>query len=95
MILDEFTSLVGHDFTVDCIPDPITVRLTEASSLRPNGATGRPPFILVFRSDPDVLLLAGSYRMQAEGFGPDLIHLSDMAPPPNAEAGYSYQAVFN
>jgi hypothetical protein len=95
MTLDEFVPLVDHDFTADCDPQPVKLRLVEASPLRPSAASLRPPFILVFRSAPEALLVAGAYKMKAPGFGPDLIFISDMTPPPQAEAGYYYQAIFN
>jgi len=95
MVLDEFLSLVGKGFVADCAPRPVELTLVEASPDRHGGLPDRPPFILVFRSAPDALLVSGSYAMRAEGFGPDLIYISEMAPPAGAAEGRYYQAVFN
>jgi len=95
MLLDEFVSLVGREFVADCTPRTVAVTLIEAVPLRFPSVTDRPPFSLLFRSAPNALLMSGSYALRCEGFGPDLVHLSPISPPPQSEPGYYYQAIFN
>lgn len=100
MILEEFTPLVGQDFLVDAAPAEIVIMLVEAYPLPANALAERPPFLLIFRSAADIILLSGTYAMKAAGkvaqFGPDLIHLSPTnAPPRDTSGGRFYQAVFN
>lgn len=95
MILDEFLPHVGQAFVANCNPKPVALTLIEASPLRQFGPTDRPPFILVFYTPPETMLVSGSYEMRCGNFGPDLITINDMIPPARAQAGYYYQAVFN
>lgn len=95
MVLQEFLPFVGQQFIANCNPKPVTLTLVEASPLRASPAVERPPFILVFHTSPDTLLVGGSYEMRCGSFGPDLITINDMIPPAKAQAGYYYQAVFN
>jgi hypothetical protein len=93
--LDEFTPLVGQQLLADCNPKVATLTLVEATPLRQPDFGNRMPFILIFRSEPDVLLLAGSYAMRCNGFGPESIYIAQMAQPPEGQLGHYYQAVFN
>ncbi len=95
MVIEEFLPLVGSHFLADCDPEPVKIKLIEATPLRPNPVVARPPFILVFHTAPDVRLLEGSYVLRCGQFGPDLVYLSSMIAPPNSDKGYYYQAVFN
>lgn len=79
MTLDEFTPLVGQDFEVDCTPATATIRLVEASPLRDLGISDRPPFILVFCSSPEVMLIDGIYTMRCGSFGPAAIGIGSMS----------------
>jgi hypothetical protein len=95
MTLDEFVPLVGRTLHVDTQPAAVELVLVEASPLPHAGRRDRPPFILVFRSAPEVLLVDGTYAMRGQGFGPDAIGIGSLQPPIGAEPGYYYQAVFN
>ncbi len=95
MLLEEFLPLVGREFRVDCSPAEVPVVLEEAYPLRDSGLADRPPFMLIFRSSPGALLLTGGYAMQCGGWGPELIHISQIMAPAKTEPGHYYQAVFN
>ena len=95
MFLEEFTPLVGREMLVDCNPTTATLTLIEASAMRQQAFNGRQPFVLIFRSAPDVLLLTGNYAMRCGAFGPDVIHISQIAQLPGGQLGNYYQAVFN
>jgi hypothetical protein len=93
--LEEFAPLVGKDMLADCTPKPIELVLVEAHPLRPSAFSSRQPFVLVFRSRPEILLVSGNYVMRCGAFGPDLIYISQIAQPPGGQLGNYYQAVFN
>ncbi|WP_240663679.1 hypothetical protein [Sphingomonas sp. UV9] len=93
--LGEFTPLVGHALMADCDPQPVALQLVEASPLINHAKLDRPPFILIFRSAPDAMLMPGSYVLRGGGFGPDLIDIGRIARPLAGEPGHYYQAVFN
>lgn len=96
MTLDEFTPLVGQVFEVDCTPATATITLIEASPLRDMGVTDRPPFILVFRSAPEVMLVDGIYTMRSGPLGPVAIGIGSMVAPIGGAPGhYFYQSIFN
>lgn len=80
---------------VDCSPAEVSLTLVEASPMKNASSGDRPPFILVFRSDPDTLLMDGIYAFRTKAFGPDLIAINSLITPRNREPGYYYQAVFN
>jgi hypothetical protein len=95
LLIEEVAPLVGQKFLADCDPRPAELKLVEVSPLKTYGSGGRQPFILVFHTPPEKLLLSGSYMMRCGSFGPEAIYISDMIPPPDSEAGYYYQAIFN
>jgi hypothetical protein len=95
MVLEEFLPLVGSWLLADCEPELVKIKLVEASPFRPNSTVPRPPFILVFHTGPDIRLQEGTYAMRCDGFGPDLVYISDMLPPIGAEPGFYYQSNFN
>lgn len=95
MLLEEFTPLIGRTFKVDAEPKEIEIELIEAYSLTDRGVTDRPPFILIFRTGPETMLVDGSYRMRCGNWGPDRIAIWGTTRPNGAEPGYHYQAVFN
>jgi hypothetical protein len=95
MLLEDFTPLVGRTLLADCDPRPAELILVEASPLRHQGFADRASFILIFRSAPEVLLVAGGYNMRAPGFGPLNIHILQIAPPAGSPDGHYYQAIFN
>ena len=95
MTLDEFTPMVGQTLLADCNPEPVEIALTSASPLPNHAQIERPPFILVFRTPPEIVLVAGIYAMKCGEWGPDLIYMEEMAPPDLTDKGHFYQAVFN
>lgn len=95
MLLEEFTPFIGRAMRVDCEPRNVDITLVEATALRDHGVTLRPPFILIFHSDPMVQLTSGIYALRGENFGPDLVYLESVVRPHDAVPGNYYQAVFN
>lgn len=95
MLLEEFTPFVGKLMRLDCEPRNVDITLIEASPLKEQGLTMRPPFILIFHSDAKVQLAPGIYTMRSGNFGPDLVYLESVSAPFNAAPGNYYQAVFN
>jgi len=95
IFLEELTPLVGRTLTADCEPRSVALELVEASPLRNHAKLDRPPFILIFRSEPDAMLMPGGYVMRGPGFGPDVIHITEIAAPRTGSPGHYYQAVFN
>ncbi|MEK6637935.1 MAG: hypothetical protein AABY88_07610 [Pseudomonadota bacterium] len=95
MLLDEFTPLVGHAFAADCEPQAVAITLVAATALRPNPVAPRPPFILIFHTQPEVFLVEGSYVLRCGQWGPDRISIWPTLAPPDGAPGHYYQAVFN
>ena len=96
MTIDEFTPLVGQEFEVDCTPATAIIRLVEATPLRDLGISDRPPFILVFRSAPEMMLIDGLYTLRSGSFGPAAIGIGSMVAPIGGAPGhYYYQSIFN
>lgn len=94
--LHEFTPMVGQTLLVDCQPRVAELVLVEASPLNQRTVTERLPFILIFRSKPEVQLVEATYAMRCGEFGPELIYIIPMGPQVgDAPAGNYYQAVFN
>ena len=95
MFLEEFLPLVGQQFITHCEPAGVEIRLIEASPLRDHGITERPPFILIFHTPPEAMLVEASYVMRCGKWGPDRISIWPTLAPARSEPGYYYQAVFN
>jgi hypothetical protein len=95
MTLDEFAPMVGQTLLADCEPKPVEIQLTSARPLPNHGPVERPPFILIFRTPPEIVLVAGIYPMKCGEWGPDLIYIEEMASPDLNDKGHFYQAVFN
>jgi hypothetical protein len=95
MTLDEFLPLVGQVLLADCSPKPAELKLVEARPLPNRGFVQRPPFQLILRSAPEILLVAGIYAIRCGEWGPELIYIEQMAPLGFTETGHFYQAVFN
>jgi len=55
----------------------------------------RHPFLLIFRTPPEVLLLTGIYAMKCGEWGPDLIYIEETMSPDPKDDGHFYQATFN
>lgn len=92
---EEFAPLVGGTFMADCDPQAVALELVEATPLINRARLERPPFILIFRSAPDALLMDGHYVLRGRGFGPDQVQISRMMMPGENPPGHYYQAVFN
>jgi hypothetical protein len=95
MTIDEFVPLVGQILLADCNPKPAELVLMEARPLIDRGLTSRPPFQLIFRSAPEIQLVAGVYAMRRGEWGPELVYIEQMASLGFKEPGRYYQAVFN
>ena len=97
MYVEEFLPLKGRKFIADCDPKAATLDLYDVLPGKSQRGVARQSFILIFRSEPDVLLGTGMYKMTSGDFGPDIIYIERTAPPTEEEApsGYYYQAVFN
>ena len=95
MVLEEFTPHLQKVFRAACVPNDVDLTLTEAYPLKDNGMVSRPPFLLMFHSDPRTLLGEGLYTVRTSGMEPAAIHIAPTVTPPGAPAGHYYQAVFN
>jgi hypothetical protein len=95
MTLDEFTPMVGQTLLADCNPKPVELKLTEARPSPNYGPVERHPFILIFRTPPEIVLVAGIYAMRCGEWGPDLIYIEEMAASDLTDKRHFYQAVFN
>ncbi len=88
--------MVGQVLLADCQPRPAELTLVEASPLNQRAVTERLPFILVFRSKPEVQLVESSYTLRCGEFGPELVYIIPMGPQiGDSTPGNYYQAVFN
>jgi hypothetical protein len=95
MTLDEFTPMLGQTLLADCSPEPVELKLVEAAPLVNHAKLERHPFILMFRTPPEILLVTGIYAMKCGEWGPDLIYIEQTIPPDPRDKGHFYQAVFN
>ena len=95
MTLDEFTPMIGQTLLCDCNPKPVEIKLTAARPLPHRRPAQRHPFILIFRTPPEIVLVAGIYAMRCGEWGPDLVYIEEMAAPDLIDKGHFYQAVFN
>jgi len=95
MTMSEFAPMVGQVLLADCNPKPAELKLVEMRPLTNRGLVERPPFELVFRSAPEILLITGIYAMRCGDWGPDLIYIEQIAALGFKEPGHYYQAVFN
>lgn len=95
MVLEEFSPLVGKNFTADTQPSSVELTLVEASPFRQSGLPDRPPFILIFHTPPEIRLLDGNYVLKCGDWGPDIIHMWATNAPSDGAPGFYYQAVFN
>lgn len=93
--IDEFMPMVGQTLLVDCAPKVAALQLVEVQPLKQQFGE-RMPFILIFRSDPDVQLVMGSYAMRCGEWGPDWVYIEPvLGPMVGSPTGNHYQAVFN
>jgi hypothetical protein len=95
MLLEEFTPLIGKVFTAECEPKSVDIRLVEAYPLHDSPMASRPPFMLIFHTPIEVLLVDGSYILRCGHWGPDRISIGCAMATPDGEPGHYYQAVFN
>lgn len=95
MTLDEFTPYLATVFTAQCVPKDIDLTLVEAYPMKNHARLDRPPFMLIFHSDPMTLLTDGLYVLRSGAWGPAAVGLQNIVPAPGAAPGHYYQAVFN
>ena len=95
MTLDEFKPMVGRNLLADCNPQPIELKLVSAEPLPHLAPIERAPFILIFRTPPEILLVTGTYAMKCGEWGPALIYIERTMSPDLKDDGYYYQAIFN
>lgn len=94
--LHEFEPLVGQVLLADCQPRVAELVLVEASPINQRSVTERLPFILIFRSKPEVQLVEAAYSLRCGEFGPELVHIIPLGPQTgDGVPGNYYQAVFN
>jgi hypothetical protein len=89
----DFEPHVGKIFVVDTQPKPLEIRLEKIVYRRDDLVVTRQPFILIFTSPWNDLLLSATYRMQPNGGRPVEMCLA----PTQTEPGVRryYHAVFN
>jgi hypothetical protein len=89
----DFEPYVGQTFLVDARPRPLQIRLDKIVCRRDSGVVSRQPFILIFTTPWNDLLLSAVYRMQPNGGHPVEMCLV----PTQTEPGDRryYHAVFN
>jgi hypothetical protein len=89
----DFEPHVGKTFLVDAQPKPVEIRLEKIAHGRFDTGLTRNPFMLIFTSPWNVLLVAAVYRMQPNDGGPIEMFLvpTQTAPGPQRY----YHAVFN
>ena len=89
-----FRAFVGRDWLVDTQPAPVKIKLDAVDDLKGGMPGGRDPFILIFSTPWDTLLVEGQYLMRpgddAEAVEVHLIP-TQTAPGPRR----LYHAVFN
>ena len=95
MTLAEFAPMVGQNLIADCSPKPVELKLVSATPLTHYAPIERPPFILIFRTPAQILLVGGIYAMRCGEWGPDLIYIDGVISPDPKDDGHFYQAVFN
>jgi hypothetical protein len=93
--IEAFLPLVGQLLQAACDPRPMALELISATPLINHAKLARPPFILMLRSAPNAILVTGTYVLCGHGFGPDQVHLAQIAAPAGLPPGHYYQAVFN
>jgi hypothetical protein len=94
LTIDDFAAHVGETFAVETTPQPVGIVL-EAIDTGPGEAwMARQPFVLVFSSPWEVLLVEAQYLVKPAGIGPGMtLHLMPINTPPGGRR--RYQAVFN
>lgn len=95
LVLADFTTHVGQQFEANCDPKPVGIRLVSATPLTNSAGAARDPFILIFHTPPETMLVAGAYDLERSGFARAQVQIHEMLPPQDAQPGYYYQAVFN
>lgn len=95
--LHEFVPMVGQVLLADCKPKPAELVLVSATPLEHHATfIERLPFILIFRSKPDVQLIEAGYLLRCGEWGPELVYIIPIARPMDSDVpGLYYQAVFN
>ena len=89
----DFEPHVGKIFLVNAQPKPLEIRLEKIVYQRDDMVVARQPFMLIFTSAWNALLLSAMYRMQPNGGSPVEMFLIPTQSAPG-ERRY-YHAVFN
>ena len=89
----DFEPHVGKTFLVNAEPRPVEIRLERIERGRYDAGLTRPPFMLIFSSPWNVLLMSALYRMQPADSGPIEIFLIPTQTAPGVQR--FYHAVFN
>lgn len=87
--------MVGQMLVADCSPTPVEIKLVSAKPMPNLSGVERHPFLLMFRTPPEVLLLTGIYAMKCGEWGPDLVYIEETMSPDPKDDGHFYQATFN
>lgn len=95
MRLEEFIPHLNRTFVAECTPQDVEIKLVEAYPLKIRGGIERPPFMLIFHTEPTVLLLNGIYNLRAASFERAGVHIGRIEAAPGSAPGNYYQAVFN
>ena len=90
--VEDFEPWLGAVFTLDADPDPVSIQLIKIAPRMTTSLSHRKvAFSLIFRSQPDVMLLDGIYAMTSGRFGPVNVHITPVMSPPGER---HYEAVF-
>lgn len=94
LTIDDFAAHVGETFVVETTPRPVAIVLEAIDTGPGDSRAARQPFILVFSSPWEVLLIEAQYLLKPAGIGPGVtLHLMPINTPPGGRR--QYQAVFN
>lgn len=95
LFIEQFLPLKGRAFIADCDPKAAELQLVDVQPGRQRQGGIGVSFALLFRSNPDVLLVAGLYKIRCGNFGPEVVYIEATTPPAEGGTGYYYQSVFN
>lgn len=94
LTIDDFTPHVGESYLVDAHPQPIPLRLDEVLADLGEAWMERQPFILLFSTPWEALLVEGLYRLtRGPGATPVELHIMPINAPPGPRR--IYQSVMN
>ncbi|RYY15332.1 MAG: hypothetical protein EON55_06570 [Alphaproteobacteria bacterium] len=90
---DDFAPWVGRSVRLATVPAPVEITLLRIDRSQRLLNAFREPFVLIFESPEDVLLLDETYAMDCGRNGPHAIYISQLHPRPGQPR--RYQAVFS